>query len=239
MKGAQSPPHLQPPPPLPLQAQKMLHSCSDRETAYESITNYALAGQLRATPPVTASAASIRPILPQFPNGPPGSLSQPRLTPLFTTWRLSAGLTLIDNIPYDRREFIAGLEDTRYAAIDALSTMFLDIDYVRLPEQQRMSAYVLRQARVPEDEAHLFLFEELFPILAGNLLDIAGEWRGWNADGLEVLVQERRHQKKVGFAKLAHWLWEGFLYLSEAGYIEECWDAIRKDMEFLRMDELD
>ena len=98
--------------------------------------------------------------------------------PLLTRWCLAAGLTHIGNLSYDRREFIHSLGGDEHTLITALSRISLEIDCLGLPQEQRMSAYIMRAAGVTGEQARDVLFNDFLPVPGGNLLSIASDWRG-------------------------------------------------------------
>ncbi len=82
---------------------------------------------------------------------------------------------------------------------DALSTLFLDTD-VSLSREFR--ATTLAQSKYSIEELQEILVSEIYPICRTNLLQIAGEWAGFDVDWLENKIRKRNSS----IFKFLHWL---------------------------------
>ncbi len=72
---------------------------------------------------------------------------------------------------------------------DALSTLFLDTD-VSLLRDSRVST--LAQSKYTIQELQDILVSEVYPVCRINLLQIAGEWAGFDIDWLESNIRKRK-----------------------------------------------
>jgi hypothetical protein len=84
----------------------------------------------------------------------------------------------------------------------AMSEMFLDtelgpVDFVRISMGLRISGY-------RSSELRDMFFQEVAPVLGRNLLSVAGEWAGWDADDLRTLLLPRLQQRRR--ARSRNWL---------------------------------
>lgn len=85
----------------------------------------------------------------------------------------------------------------RHLIWEALSELFLDTQLQ--PHEHEWIAEVLAQSPYTEDELEWILRHEVAPLLGINLLNIAGEWTGFNPDWIE-------HQILQGRKKWVSWL---------------------------------
>jgi hypothetical protein len=95
----------------------------------------------------------------------------------------------------------------------ALSHLFLDtevddatFDYI---------ARVVEETRYSPDEIDNILWNEVFPVLQGNLRSVVGEWAGWPDDWLleHLSISERPPGRRRG---------------AIAAEIRRCWEQVEK-----------
>lgn len=75
---------------------------------------------------------------------------------------------------------------------DALSSFFLDTELDQ--EQQRSIAKALVDSGYTSAEIQAILWDELYPVLHGNLRSPAGEWAGFDLDWLQREILSGKHQ---------------------------------------------
>jgi hypothetical protein len=93
---------------------------------------------------------------------------------------------------------------------EALSTLFLDTD-TSLDREWR--AKLLAASPYSLVELEQILIDEVYPICAGNLLSIAGEWAGFDPAWLEQRIMRRLRSPFRAF----HWLNLGRLTIHLSG----------------------
>ena len=101
---------------------------------------------------------------------------------------------------------------------NAFQDLFMDT------ESDDEHAYIARRcadSKYTLEELESILFKEVFPALKFNLLQIAGEWRGFQTDWLV-----ERILKKHSFGKRAPW----FL----RSYVKDAWSEIEPQIQALR-----
>jgi hypothetical protein len=81
-----------------------------------------------------------------------------------------------------------GLESRR-PVWEALSSLFLDTD-TSLSRSWR--AQLLANSPYSIAEIETILFDEVYPVCAGNLLQVSGEWAGFDPEWLEQEILKRR-----------------------------------------------
>jgi hypothetical protein len=90
----------------------------------------------------------------------------------------------------------------------AISELFLDSgleeeDFLRLRD-------ILKETKLPMDKLDLIYFEEIAPLLYGNLESIAGEWSGFDPDWLEHEISKRSRKNiiwKISWLKKVQMYW--------------------------------
>lgn len=85
-------------------------------------------------------------------------------------------------------------DDPRRQARMAISELFLDTalddaDFLRLRD-------TLRATRLPPEELDAIYYDEVAPILYGNLHSTAGVWSGFDADWLERQVRQHAQRRR-------------------------------------------
>jgi len=103
-----------------------------------------------------------------------------------------------------------------------LSELFLDIRVS--PHDHFLIARALRRLDLPIDTIEHMLRYEIFPVLWTNLLNIAGEWGGWDEDWLAGEVEKWR--QNPGNLLYRGWLWLWWRYHED--YMMEHWNEIKK-----------
>ena len=77
--------------------------------------------------------------------------------------------------------------DARVALWQAFSGSFLDTE----PDEAtfRYVARVVRESSATREQAESILWNEVFPVLYGNLESVAGEWVGWSREWLVANIR--------------------------------------------------
>lgn len=97
----------------------------------------------------------------------------------------------------------------------ALSEFYLDTELQ--PADFRRIRTVFDQSRYSAQEIRQIDYEEVGPVLVGNLLSVAGEWAGFDEAALLAAVSKRAAKSvKISSRFPIRWLWQrGIDYFNE------------------------
>jgi hypothetical protein len=108
--------------------------------------------------------------------------------------------------------------EARRPVWDALSSLFLDTD-TSLLRSWRVS--VLAPSPYSIEELERILLDEVYPVCSWNLLDVAGEWAGFDPEWLESSILRRLESPfRLGFPTL------GKLIVRSSGEWRHAKDAV-------------
>lgn len=89
------------------------------------------------------------------------------------------------------------IEDLEYRrpVWDAMQELFRDVELSK--NDLEFVARALSESPYSEEELERIMFEEVYPVLVGNLRCVAGEWKGFDLDALEQAILKRLNKKWV------------------------------------------
>jgi hypothetical protein len=86
----------------------------------------------------------------------------------------------------------------------ALSELFLDTELQ--PYQYAYIARTIREQSLSVQEAEAILWQEIFPVMATNLIQVAGEWAGWTDQWFLKNMPAHLEKSRQPLNQLFFWL---------------------------------